>query len=75
MSAVPRPLVEPTTDVVLDVQDLSVDIATPHGLLRAVRNVSFQVRRAETLCIVGESGCGKSMTALSLLQLVPEPAG
>ena len=46
MSAMPRPIVEPASEVVLDVQDLSVDIATPHGLLRAVRNVSFQVRRA-----------------------------
>ena len=52
-------------------EDLSVDIATPHGLLHAVRNLSFQVRRGETLCIVGESGCGKSMTSLAIMGLLP----
>ena len=61
-------------DVVLDVQDLSVDIATPAGPLHAVRDVSFQVRRGETLCIVGESGCGKSITSLALMSLLPRAA-
>jgi peptide/nickel transport system ATP-binding protein len=72
MSAVPRP--NPAMDTVLDVQELSVDIATAHGPLRAVRNVSFQVRRGETLCIVGESGCGKSITALAAMSLLPAAA-
>lgn len=61
-------------DVVLDVQGLSVDIATAHGTLHAVRNLSFQVKRGETLCIVGESGCGKSMTSLAIMSLLPKRA-
>ena len=61
-------------DVVLDVQGLSVDIATSRGSLHAVRDVSFQVRRGETLCLVGESGCGKSMTALAIMSLLPAAA-
>jgi peptide/nickel transport system ATP-binding protein len=71
VSAVPRP--DPAAPV-LDVQDLSVDIATPAGTLRAVRDVSFQVHRGETLCIVGESGCGKSITSLALMSLLPAAA-
>ena len=61
-------------EVVLDVQGLKVSIATPAGPLQAVRDVSFQVRRGETLCIVGESGCGKSMTSLALMSLLPKAA-
>jgi peptide/nickel transport system ATP-binding protein len=61
-------------DLVLDVQSLSVDIATPRGTLHAVREVSFQVRRGETLCIVGESGCGKSITSLAIMSLLPKAA-
>jgi peptide/nickel transport system ATP-binding protein len=59
---------------VLAVEDLSVDIATPAGSLHAVRNVSFEVRRGETLCIVGESGCGKSITSLAVMSLLPGAA-
>jgi oligopeptide/dipeptide ABC transporter ATP-binding protein len=59
----------------LQVEDLKTYFSTPHGTARAVDSVSFTIRPGETLAIVGESGCGKSMTALSLLQLVPEPAG
>jgi peptide/nickel transport system ATP-binding protein len=68
LSAVPKPN---AADRVLEVQDLSVDIPTLWGLLRAVRNVSFHVSRSETLCIVGESGCGKSMTSLAVMSLLP----
>ena len=71
MSAVPLPR---ASDVVLDVQDLAVDIATPAGTLHAARNVSFEVKRGETLCIVGESGCGKSMTSLAIMGLLPAAA-
>jgi peptide/nickel transport system ATP-binding protein len=58
----------------LDVQDLSVEISTPQGVLHAVRNVSFTLDRGKTLCLVGESGCGKSMTALALMGLLPRAA-
>jgi peptide/nickel transport system ATP-binding protein len=61
-------------EIVLDVQGLNVDIATPSGVLHAVRDVSFQVRRGETLCLVGESGCGKSMTSLAVMDLLPRQA-
>ncbi|CAM4159510.1 ABC transporter ATP-binding protein [Bordetella tumulicola] len=62
------------SDIVLDVQDLRVDIDTPRGALHAVRGISFQVRRGETLCLVGESGCGKSMTSLAIMGLLPRTA-
>ena len=71
MSAVPRP---DAAAPVLEVEGLSVDIATPRGPLRAVRDVSFQVKRGETLCIVGESGCGKSITSLAVMSLLPAAA-
>ena len=61
-------------EVVLDVQGLCVDINTAGGALHAVRDVSFNVKRGETLCIVGESGCGKSMTSLSIMGLLPGAA-
>lgn len=60
--------------MLLDVKGLSIDLATPGGTLSAVRDVSFHVENGETLCIVGESGCGKSITALSLLRLLPNLA-
>ena len=71
MSAVPRP--DPAGPV-LEVEGLGVDIDTPRGPLRAVRDVSFQVKRGETLCIVGESGCGKSITSLAVMSLLPAAA-
>lgn len=61
-------------EIVLEVQDLKVDIQTGRGTLHAVRDVSFEVKRGETLCIVGESGCGKSMTSLSIMGLLPKVA-
>ncbi|MBV8747403.1 MAG: ABC transporter ATP-binding protein [Xanthobacteraceae bacterium] len=58
----------------LRVEDLSVAIATPAGRLHAVSGVSFSVNAGETLCLVGESGCGKTLTALSILGLLPANA-
>jgi peptide/nickel transport system ATP-binding protein len=58
----------------LEVEGLTVDLATPRGTLHAVRNVTFSIARGETLCLVGESGCGKSMTAYSLMGLLPRSA-
>ncbi|OAF02226.1 peptide ABC transporter ATP-binding protein [Bradyrhizobium centrolobii] len=63
------------SDLVLDVKNLRTVFFTNSGLFKAVDDVSFTVRRGETLAIVGESGCGKSVTALSLLRLVPDPPG
>ena len=63
------------TDVVLEVNDLQTHFYTRLGIVKAVDGVSFTVREGETLGIVGESGCGKTMTARSLLRLVPQPAG
>jgi len=59
---------------ILDVQGLSVDIPVSAGVLHPVRGVSFSVDRGETLCIVGESGCGKSLTSLALMGLLPKTA-
>ncbi len=58
----------------LEVERLVVDLATPQGTLHAVRGISFAVDRGETLCLVGESGCGKSMTSLALMDLLPRAA-
>ncbi len=58
----------------LEVEGLTVDIATARGTLHAVRDVSFSLQSGETLCLVGESGCGKSMTALALMGLLPRAA-
>ena len=63
------------TDLVLEVKNLKTVFFTNSGLFKAVDDVSFTVKRGETLAIVGESGCGKSVTALSLMRLVPDPPG
>jgi peptide/nickel transport system ATP-binding protein len=59
----------------LEVTNLQTHFRTPDGVNRAVDGVSFHVNDAETLAVVGESGCGKSVTASSILRLVPEPPG
>src|SRR5262249_30528507 len=64
-----------TNGNVLDVKGLQTVFFTTSGLFRAVDDVSFHVRRGETLAIVGESGCGKSVSALSIMRLVPNPPG
>jgi peptide/nickel transport system ATP-binding protein len=62
-------------EAVLEVKNLHTVFFTNAGLFRAVDDVSFSVGHGETLAIVGESGCGKSVTALSILRLVPNPPG
>jgi oligopeptide/dipeptide ABC transporter ATP-binding protein len=59
--------------MLLEVDDLRVAFDTPRGTARAVDGVSFSVAAGQTLCIVGESGCGKSVTALSIMGLVASP--
>ncbi len=67
MTEAPRP--------VLEVRDLKTHFKTERGFFRAVDGVSFAVERGRTLGVVGESGCGKSVTSLSIMGLVPEPPG
>ncbi len=62
-------------DAVLSVRDLSVEFHTPTGVVHAVDHVSYDVRPGETLAVVGESGCGKTVTSLAVLGLVPQPPG
>ncbi|MFN8387795.1 MAG: ABC transporter ATP-binding protein [Anaerolineales bacterium] len=62
-------------DYLLDVQGLETTFKTPEGIVHAVNGVSFGLKEGETLGVVGESGCGKSVTMLSVLGLIPSPPG
>jgi peptide/nickel transport system ATP-binding protein len=62
-------------NAILEVRDLHTQFDTLDGVVRAVDGVSFELKRGETLGIVGESGCGKSVTALSILRLIPTETG
>ena len=59
----------------LQVENLQVHFRTPSGVVRSVNGLSFAVNKGETVAIVGESGCGKSVTSMSVLRLVPTPPG
>ena len=65
----------PAGDALLSIEDLRVEFATSAGPARAVDGVTFDVRPGETFALVGESGCGKSVTALAVLGLLQKPAG
>ena len=62
-------------DLLLDVKNLQTQFAASGGVVRAVDGVSWDVRAGETVALVGESGCGKSVSALSIMRLVAAPAG
>lgn len=64
-----------TEDKLLEVSDLSIDFATDEGVLNVVDRLSFDVEAGEVLGLVGESGCGKSVTALAVMGLLPRPSG
>lgn len=59
----------------LEIKNLNTYFYTQAGVVKAVNNISFNIREGETVCVVGESGCGKSVTAMSILRLVPSPPG
>ena len=59
----------------LDIQNLQTHFGTIDGVVRAVEGVSFSINAGETVAVVGESGCGKSVTAMSILRLIAQPPG
>lgn len=61
------------SEKLLEIKNLKTYFNTPNGVLPAVDGVSFHINKGETLCVVGESGCGKSVTALSVMQLLMVP--
>ena len=60
-------------NTILKVRDLSINFETKHGVVRAVDQVSFDIKKGEVFALVGESGCGKSTTALGIMRLLQEP--
>src|SRR4051794_22309448 len=59
----------------LQVRDLRTEFRTPDGVVRAVNGISYTLREGEALGLVGEGGCGKSVSALTLMRLIPTPPG
>ncbi len=71
----PRATAVDAVDTLLEIRDLTISFDTPDGLARAVDRVSFSIRAGETLGLVGESGCGKTVSALALMRLIQTPPG
>ena len=63
------------TEDLLEVKNLKTYFYTDEGIVKAVDDVSFKIKKKETLAVVGESGCGKSITAMSIMRLIPNPPG
>ena len=70
--AAPAPAQSPW---LLEVEDLHVHFVTTRGVVRAVEGISYRVRPGETVALVGESGCGKSVSSLAIMRLLAKPAG
>lgn len=71
----PTPILGDSNELLLNIEDLKTYFFVEEGVIKAVDGLSFGLRSGETLGIVGESGCGKSVTALSILRLIPAPPG
>ena len=63
------------SNIILDVDNLQVQFDTPEGTVHAVNGISYQIKEGETVAVVGESGCGKSVSMMSILGLIPIPPG
>src|SRR6202047_1482373 len=63
------------SEALLDIRGLKTHFRTDDGMVQSVDGVSIRIDRGETVCVVGESGCGKTVTALSVLKLIPMPPG
>ena len=63
------------TNILLSVQDLKVYFSGNERIARALDGISYDVRKGETICLVGESGCGKTVSALTILRIIPQPPG
>jgi peptide/nickel transport system ATP-binding protein len=75
MRWIPKQGDEPMSEKILEVKGLKVSFFTEGGEVKAVDDVSFDVLKGKTSCVVGESGCGKSVTSLAIMRLIPSPPG
>ncbi|MBL8698720.1 MAG: ABC transporter ATP-binding protein [Alphaproteobacteria bacterium] len=75
MTAASAPAASASGDVLLEIDDLCVEFVTSRGVIRAVDGISYKVHRGEIVAIVGESGCGKSVSSLAVMRLLAQPAG
>ncbi len=72
---VQKVLGEMVSDNLVEIKNLSIDFKTDDGIVKAVKNISFNIPRGKTVGLVGESGSGKSVTSLSIMRLIPNPPG